>query len=413
MKRAISISVLFVVLFFIFQWGLIFFKKGHEVVYSVFFQDQTFQVTEKYQKKQGDYYDVMIENQNNTYYYVFQNEFNKQKRIVEKIEYYEENDYSCIFPILEQNEGTYLQCIQNDKIYTSTSFPNQDFISRIETDLEEKGYSLHTNIDLETTEKLINTTIYTNNLLDHDIITLWDYKGIQVIKIDEFDIRTVLGFDKYENSHGYLVDKYYIVPEYLSTKVLEFSEVTVIDLDTLEYNTIKLNYTLSSNTYMNGVIDHKLYYTDPSNLLQIEVNPSKKSSRLIGSKELGGQIYNGAWEDINIYDFVNSTITFQEEIPNEIIQQYSYLEMIEGDYSYYFTNQNGEVYQVPKEHLDVSILLFQASNLSNVKVVQDTIYYVVDNTVYYFHPTSGKIPILSNNELRYNTKNRIDVFRKS
>lgn len=413
MKRAISVSILLIILFFTFQWGLIYLKKGHEVSYQVSFEDKIFEVSEKYNKENGDYYDIVLKNRDKVFYYALGNHFNKRQKVIKNIEYFEENDNFCIYPILENGEGTYIMCIKDGKQYTDVSFPNQDFITKVRTNLQEKGYSVSINYDLETVEQLSNTTIYQNNLLDTDTIALWNYKGIQVIRTKKSDIKLVLGFDKYENNHGYLVGKYYVIPEYLSSKVLEFSKVNIIDLETLEHETIELNNTLSSGTYINGIVDNKLYYIDPSNLLQVEVNPSKKSARLIGSKELGGQFYHGNWEDINIYDFVSNTITFQEELPTEITNNFSYVDIVEGSTSYYFTTQNGEVYQVPKEHLDVSILLFSASGLNNFKVIEDTIYYVSDNTVYYYQTNTGMIPILTNNELRYNTKNRIDIFRKS
>ena len=413
MKRVTSILVLLILLFFIFQWGFVFFKKGHEVTYQVFVEDKVFEVYEIYQKEYGDTYNIIIKNENDVYSYLIPNEYNKQKKIIKKIEYYNENNISCIYPVLENEEGTYLECINSGRVYTDTSFPDQTFISKIKADLLENGYSISTTVNYEDTTVVGGSTIYSEALLSSDIISLWNYKGIEIIGKDDSGVRGVLDFDKYENKHGYLVGKYYIVPNYLSSKVQEFSSVTIIDLQSKETEKLELNYTLSSDTYINGVINEKLYYTDPSNLLQVEINPAKKNTRLIGSKELGGQLYQGGWKDVNIYDFVTSKLLFEEEILSEVTEKYSYQQIIESDNNYYFYTNSGEVYRVSKNQLDTPVLLFQISNINNVKVVENTVYFVSYDTLYYFEEGKGIVPVLKNNELRYNTLNRIDVYRKS
>lgn len=410
MKKAISILILFILVLFIGQYLLTCFKKGHEIDYQVSFNDKVFNVHEEYSKELNNNYDIVISNNNEIFYYILPNKYNKQKKIINNFEYYEKDGVSCIYPILLDGKGSYLQCIKDNKNYSLTAL-NNSFINEIKDDLKVKGYTLNKESDTNKKDVLANSTIYSNNLLENDYITLWNYKGIQIINNSKSNIRNTLNYDKYENNHGYLVDKYYIIPEYLSDKVLEFSKVTIIDIEKNEAKSINLEYTLSSNTYINGIVDNKLYYTDPSNLLQLEINPKKGSSRLIGSKSIGGQLYNGNWQDANIYDFVNKEIKFSD-VPEELAKKYNYKEIKESKTSYYFYNSNGEVYQVPKNHLDASILLFKANNLNNFQVVDDTIYYVVDDTLYYFNENSGNIPVLKNNELRYNHSNRISIYRK-
>lgn len=413
MKKVISILILILLLFFVVQWGVGFIKKEHEVSYQILVGDTVFEVHELYQKEYGDAYDIMIQNGSQRYSYSIPNQYNKQKNIIQKIEYYQEGDNYCIYPVLKGGKGTYLECVTNGTLYTDLSFPNQDFISRVKVDLQEKGYHLSKNYDLNNTTTVGDTIIYLDSLLSNDIIALWNYKGIEIIKPDQPTVRDILGFDKYENSHGYLVGKYYVLPNYLSSKVLEFSSVTIVDVETNKIDTIELNNTLSSDTYINGVIDGKLYYTDPSNLLQIEINPNTKSARLIGSKDLGGQLYQGEWQDVNIYDFATQHLLFQEDIPKEIDQYYSYHQLLAGDMNYYFYTDHQEVYRVSKNHLDLPILLFKDTNLNNMWAVKNTIYFIVDDTLYYYEEGGNLIPVLKNNELRYNTINRIGVYRKS
>lgn len=411
MKRVVSVLILIILIFFIFQWGFVFLKKGHEVSYQIFVKDTVFIVDEIYEKKYNDIYDIMIESGEDRYSYILSNQYNKQKGIIEKIEYYQEDGYHCIYPVLNNQQGTYLQCIMNGMLYTETSFPNQVFIENIKRDLEGKGYTLTKSLTEDNSNTVGSSTIYKSHLLSEDIITVWNYKGIEIIKSDNFVVRNTLNFDKYENRHGYLVGKYYIIPNYLSSKVLEFSSVVLVDVETNKIDTIELNDTLSADTYVNGIIDDKIYFTDPSNLLQMEIHPSKRIARLIGNKELGGQIYRGNWQTINIYDLTKEHILFQTDIPKTITEKYSYTQLLEGIVSYYFIDSN-KVYRVSKKHLDTPILLFEKNGLNNMRIVDNTIYFVIDDTLYYYDDGNGIVSVLKNNELRYNTMNRIHIYRK-
>lgn len=410
MKKTISILILLVILMLILEWSFTFLKKGHEVSYKVFVDERVFDITEIYQKENGNNYVIRIENGDSEFYYKVKNNYNKQKRIIEKIQYFSTGQDVCIYPILESGEGTYLQCYKDGILYTSNSYINQNFISEIITSLNTQGFDFNKN-DEANTKKINNSTVYSNNLLENDVVTFWVYKGIDTISKDDLKTTLTLAFDKYDNSHGYLVDNYYIIPNYLSSKVLEFSSVTVIDLNNHKKEKLELNYTLSSDTYINGVVDGKLYYTDPSNLLQIEINLDNKKTRLIGSKDIGGQIYNGAWHNANIYDFVSKKVLFKDE--DNSLEKYNYVEAIKGNSSYYFYNNNGEVYQVTKNYLDKPILLFKKSGINNFNVIEDTIYFVSGNTLYYYNDNTGLISVLKNNDLQYNKNNRVSIYRKS
>ena len=410
MKRAISIFVLIFLLFIGFEFLAIYLKDEHEVKYEVYYEDKVFEIKEKYIKENGNTYNIEIKNSNQSFYYIIDNRFNKQKEIIEKIEYFEKDNYACIYPILENGEGTYLECSKDGKIYSSSYLQTKDFITEISDYLFKKGYSISKQSDTTNTKKLDKSIVYTNNLLANDFISLWDYKGIDIISTDDLKNVPVLNFDKYENKHGYLVDKYYIVPVYLSNKVLEFSSVNIINLEDSSIETIELDNTLSSRTYINGVVDNKLYYTDPSNLIQLEINPKDNSSRLVGNKEIGGQLYNGSWNNYNIYDLAKNEVKFKVE--NQELSKYNYIELEESAFSYYLYTKEGNMYQVPKDNLDTKILLFNLNDLSNINVVSDTIYFVKDNMLYYYSNKDGIIPVIQNNELRYNTYNRIQVYRK-
>mgnify|MGYP005781475465 FL=1 len=80
--------------------------------------------------------------------------------------------------------------------------------------------------------------------------------------------------------------------------------------------------------------------------------------------------------------------------------------------NYYILTKQGEVYRVSNHHLDSPILLYKQNGIHNLKVVANTIYFIIDDTLYYQDEGSNIIPVLKNNELRYNTVNRVDIYQK-
>lgn len=407
MKRVFSLLILLIVLFVGFELVVNHFTKSYVNKYKIYSNDKIFDIEEIYDKKIDNKYDIKITIEDKEFYYIVPNTFNKQKKILKDILIYPNGDDICIYPILRNNKGTYIECNSNGNLYSGLAYNNKEFINTVKNDLKSKKYIEDVTIST-TLVDYDGTKTYSENIPEKDLILLWNYKGIERFTSSKYDLNYPLSFDKYENKTGTLVGKYYIVPQYNRSNILEFDTVNAIDVTTMKSEKIKIEeYTLSSDTYINGVVDNKLYYTDPSNLLQVEINPNNKNARLIGSEKLGGQMYDGEWKNRNIYDFRNATIKYANLTD---LSNHTYKEAKEGNSSYYYVDNNGNVYQVPKLHLDKKILLF-SSKLNNFNVVGEDIYYVNNDTLYYYNIDKGTMPILVNKDLIYNTANRISVYR--
>lgn len=407
MKRIFSFLLLLAVLFLGLEFLVTMFTKEYIVSYTLFSNKKEFKIRENYSKEYGNVYDVSITVGDNNFYYNINNTFNKQKHIIKDIVYYEDNNDMCIYPILKDDSGTYIECIKDGNLYVKNSFPNLNLVNMISNDLDSRGYRLDYHEDY--TDKYGNSTIYQKNIIDGDTVLLWQYKGV-----DMFTNRTshginAIGFDKYDNKLGTLVGKYYVVPKYENNKVLEFNKVEVIDVENIKSFTIDFkDYTLSSGTYVNGIVNGKLYYTDSYNLTQLELNIDSKYVRLIGNTELGGQMYDGTkWSSRNIYDF-KQEIKYGSSVA---LENYPNATVYEGS-GVYYVYENNNMYQVPKDHLDKKILLFNA-NVNNVNVVNNDLYYVVGNSLYYYSGDKQILKIFTNNDLLYNTNNRISIYRKN
>ena len=407
MKKTISIIALLVILFLLIEFLVTRFTSSHSITYTIKSNDIEFNLDEKYSKKEDDTYSISISYDKYVFNYLVSNNYNKQKKIVDNIEYFKDGDNICVYPILKDKQEVYILCSDGNNIYSSYVYPNQNFINEIKNKLIEKKYLSVKEPKVEETTTYDSSTIYLNNMNDSDKILYWKYKGIDVFSKNKQTNVSVLEFDKYDNKVGYLAGNYYLIPNYRNQKVLEFSSVTAINLKNLDRKEIDLDMILSSDTYVNGVVDDKLYYTDPSNLLQVEVKPSNSNVRLIGDSSMGGQMYDGQWKDRNIYDFKSSEIKFRNNIDTGI----SYIDILEGTGSYYFYTSDGKLYQVLKEHTDKPILLYQTQGLTNFNVVGNDIYYVTGSNVYNFNIFDGSRVVMTNNDLNYNNTNRIHVYR--
>lgn len=432
MKRIFGFILVLGLLFFIFQFGITQFKKNHLVVYEIKIGDQDAKITEEYIKtKEDDYYLMKVDFEDNVYIFDVNNSFNKQKHIIDNFEIYKEGVVTCLSPVyIKNNDDPQIIC-NNDGIQTSyfkirEEYNLDSFTSTLKNFNSQKYESNNEKVALN------NNYIYKNNLYDDEYLIVYNYKDL--IKLSK-DIREKIEFssyDIYHNEMGILIDKYYILPKFENKP--EYSGMWVIDILSKVKKEIKFDKAISTNVYINGVVDNKLYIFDKSNFIQYEINPSKNSYRIVGNKQTSGQYYDGKWSNKNIYDFYSDKIVFNEIHPIKD----NYVESFETNKYYYYYNDNNEFYKVYKDWLDNPILLFtyddkeqikeetkiedkieieegtkleEIKELKEVKVVNDHIYFIVDNTIYRYDDTGIK-EIVTNNEFNYNYENIYGVYYK-
>ena len=114
--------------------------------------------------------------------------------------------------------------------------------------------------------------------------------------------------DTYVNDLGILVDNYYIIPNY--DQKLEFDTIFIFNIKNNRKKTMKLKYKISKDSYINGVVDNKVYIFDKDNLFQYEINPKKGKIREVGNKKDECLYYDGTWHKISAYDLRDEDIIF-------------------------------------------------------------------------------------------------------
>lgn len=417
MKRVFFFVLALLLLFFIFQFVVTLFINEHDISYTLQNGDKSFQVEEVFKrdgKKHDYYFDITVDQ----HHFSFHNDSNldKNKQVIEKIEYFESDDLFCIYPVILEKKNTKqndILCQKGKEQYTYTALHQQNnilvdaFVQR----LQQMEYQNASWDEINQPETFQDMTIFPTNLLPNSYLLVWNYRGINIIDQQSRYSFSVLDSDRYENTHSKLVGKYYLFPNY--DQKHDFTEWYVIDVVDWTQEVFKMDDSVSFDSYVNGVVDGELYLTDRSNKRQIAVNPSKKSVREVGSVENDGTYYHGKWENKSIYDLIQHDMIFDDPISlKEMEDKYGNIEVKRGTQEYYFKTEDGRVYETFSEDPTRAILLFQDQNIVNWQVVDNVIYFLSDSTIYQYDDNTGLKPIAQSNEFKYNYHNIFTVYKK-
>lgn len=417
MKKILSIIILLMILFFGGQWLITYLKKSHEIHYEYVVDDITFNIKEKYDKSLKNQYYFEISSNQGTFTYTAPNLYQKKKKVISEIKIAKNNQMLCVYPVLEKENFTHnIECSVDGVTYGYQAVKDDSLVQKFVEDLKKESIIVDAfNEENDENVKIEQSTVYSSNILENDQIIFYNYSGIDVLSLKKQSEITFFPWDKYENQHGILVDNYYLVPSYQSEKVFDFTELRVFNITNSAIFNIKFPDTVSMNTYINGVVDNKVYYFDKDHMIQYEVHLNNRSVRVVGNESLGGQYYDGKkWETLNIRDFVTTEKKFSKDYSDiDVLKQESIVNIFESSIAYYYYTNTGEFYRIYKAFPLDTTYLFKVNNPNNVSLSEDTLYYVVGDTLYYYQENTGQRKILSNNELLYNKINRVAVYKKN
>lgn len=416
MKKAVSIILLVGLLYFLYQLGANFLKNEHSIEYTITTNDKKFSVIEKYNKKEyNNQYYLEINIDNNKFFYEIKNSFNKITKIIDRIKYIEKDGMLCIYPILvNKKEYAQIECSSANNTYsydyvkTISSVPNE-----LVEELKKDGFNSNSWNNDETVTVSDAMNVYQKNIIKNDYITIWTYSGVRQLSKDKVSKHQYLATDVYENILGTQVDKYYIIP--LVVQSFEFKKIIILNVENDKSSTLEFEDPISTDSYVNGVVDNKLYIFDNDNLKQIEIDPKEESYEIIGTTASNGQFYNGkVWEDRNIYDFKTNKLIFSKDYSKiDELQKYNAKKILESNLNYYILSNDGIMYKVNKSNLNNGIIMFKNKNISELKLSNETIYYIAGDSLYYSDIVEGNKLIVKYNEFNYNNRNIFDVYKKS
>ncbi|MDD6223412.1 MAG: hypothetical protein PUB18_00200 [bacterium] len=415
-KRSIGLIILLSFIVLVIQFGSNLFTNGYENHYVITGDNIQFDVQEVYQKELGDAYYLKISSNNMKFHYTVDNHFNKQKKIIKDIQYIMKDGMMCIFPVFTKKEiSVNILCRDSTRLYAYETIKNDARVVSFVDSLKKKGYSLSAwNVVEVATNKATLSTVFNDHILDGDTILVWAYKGLELITKEKNEFLSLYGFDKYENTHGRLVGHYYVVPVYDNNRVFDFHKIHIINLDSMTKKEMELEQGLQQDTYINGVVNDKLYYFDPDHLVQVQIDPKKRSEKVVGTVDDNAQYYDGEFSTVNIYDFVSNKKEFQINYQdNQKLMSYHPSKIYESDTSYYYLTSDGGFYQLNKYDLELPVLLWNNGNMKEIKIMNDSVYFITDDTLYFYQEEYGLHSVIQNQEWNYNSNHIFDVYRKS
>jgi len=338
----------------------IFFKPRD---YTLNYEIDGYKITEKYLKKYQTYY-FQIADDVYSFNFVKKNKYSIDRKLITKIL----TDDNCITPYFKSKVTNQLCAFNNEDEYYEEIISHEDEI-KIATQNNIEVYN------------------YLNNLY-----AIWNYQGLDILEKDNNRSLAVFPKDVYNNDLMVLLNNYLVFPNYNDN--YEYDELIVINLNNLKRSIIKLENSLSNNSYILGTNKRSIFIVDRKNKIEYEVNPYYKKIRVVGSANKAGKIYYlDDFEEISINKLVNNTLSFTYD------SLYHY-KVVKNNL--YLTYADSEMLTKVSDFTDGHI----------VKISNDKIYYLKADTLYFYSPSTGNKILLKNFEWNFNYENKIFILEK-
>lgn len=415
MKKMVTVVLLLGAIALIYQFFVSCVISRHDAAYSIKTSDNSYMVKENYKKEKSFHmYSLLIEDKDkNVFAAIYNVDLSRSSRIIKDVKEYSDGNLICIAPILKDKKIENLSCTL-DKKQVSVSYLHQignTSINKFVDNLKQDGYTFNNEIDLNNNISSTTSNISTfDNLEDNLYVTMWGYKGIYLLNQNKIEYKDYLSKDSYFNTYSILCDKYYVS---LDTDESEIGAFYVANIKDGGKAHIDFDFSLSKNSYINGIYKGKIYITDIDRRVEYAINPATEKIEEVGSGKKSKYFDGESLKEVDISELVNEKKYFiDKKIDEKISSKYSDLNLIYSHDSYYYKDSNNNVYQVLKDFPDYKILLFKFDDFKEMKVVNNNVFGIVGDTVYMYNNNIGLRKVAQNRELVYNYQNIYDIYYK-
>ena len=232
-----------------------------------------------------------------------------------------------------------------------------------------------------------------NNLKKTAVISTYNGLIINDKKIELFEK------DIYNNKLSTFINNYYIIADY--DKNYSFDFFYIVNLDTKKVTKLESRYDISYDSYIQGIVDNKVYLYDKDNENQYEIDVNNNKIKIISSDDYIKYYTNKKWEKLNKAK-ANKEIYFDYETLDNKFPSYNYVKEI-GDY-YYLYKKDGisyKLYRVDKNNIDIYKYLLNVPT-TNINFKDNYLYYVYKDKLYYYSDSTGLKTMLENSEIEFN-----------
>lgn len=415
MKKLLSMLVVLFVIYFGIQILFNILGKGEEIDYQLKDGEYTIEVHEKSTFKianNADNYYFNVKVDDTEFNFQLYNDFSKNQKVISGIKYFKNEKYQCIVPIFKKNKILMDAICLNNGVYTYANQLNDKEIN--EFTREVKGYDLTKYQDREDITELSNIKINKYNLFNDIFIAFNSYRGVNTISNNFNKLHynlEVFNKDVYDHKIATFVDNYYIVANYNDDYT--FSSFKVIDIVKLKDETLSCHTKISFDSYIQGVVDGKVYLYDKENKKQYEINVEKNTiSEITSSNSV--KYYDNEWTTITLNEanqgklFVNNHNDYENN-------EYSRIDKVGNETGYYYLYKKvNDAYRVYRKNIqdDKLFYLFNTSTIDNIMYVGNDIYYIDNNTLKTYSDSYGNRVVLTYDELSFNKNIHLTVYKR-
>lgn len=415
MSKVLPLIFFLLLLLVALQLVYSFFKTEHSVTYSIRKDDIVFNIQEDFDN--GNYY-LRITDGDHVYHYENRTDFNKQEEVLDDIMVSDIDGYRCIYPIYQNvafnKTGSYnnISCSKDGVTYMGEALTNVISLDAFEEEIRSNNEYVYAGWDAKESPQsfILGGYYYADNLLQDFYVAVWNYRELINLSVDFQSYAEVSDQDIYENEYGTLVGQYYVVP--VPNDTATYKEFKVVDLLSNAVETYDFPDPVSTDSYVNGVVDDRLYLFDRSNLVQYEINPQDGTVTNTLNGE-NARYYDGeVWSTKNVYEMKLSEIHFGRDlfaIPE--LQAYQPSEIVESS-RYYYLLVGNRVYKLDKEDTSHPVVLLTLESPKELIVVDDYLFYIDGTVLNYYEETIGVRPVFTAGMLNYTYRNVYNVYQK-
>ena len=369
----------------------------NSVEYSIVINDKKFNIEEKHEE---NIY-IEISDDKNVYPIRIYRE-NKKRKIITNIYSYQDEYTSCVLPIINDSVVVDMMCYKDNIIYNYSNIVglNEDLDNYVNSIEEYDINKFKDNLD---DKKVIDvTSIYSNNNFNN-IIAITTYKGI----ITNSNYIEIFKKDVYDNKISAFLDNYYLIADYDNN--YEFKYFYIVNLLTKDVSKIKSKNEISLDSYIQGIVDDKIYLYDKDNEKQYSIDIKNKKIQLISTDNYVKYYSNNKWMSISI-NKANKELYFDYTTLDNIFPEYD--EVIETDNYYYLFDKkenNFDLYRVDKNNIKIKKYII---NIKTTKIhyKDNYIYFKDNNKIYYYSDETGLRTVLENTELPFNNTIKYYIY---
>ena len=177
---------------------------------------------------------------------------------------------------------------------------------------------------------------------------------------------------------------------------------------------ITSNEMISFDSYIQGIVDNKVYLYDKDSKIQYEIDVTKKTIVKYSSNDIH-YYKNGEWTTMTIKE-ANDETKFSNAIIDYTDENYSRIDKIGEKQGYYYlykkNGQNYDVYRMDSQSKEGLIYLFSTNTIDSICYVNGYVYYVNGDKIQAYHDSFGIRTMVQYSELEFNKNLNFNVYSK-